>query len=138
MIIFLHNIPYIYIMLRCVLDGNTSHCHRSLVLLRKPKSTSTMHLDYSANIHSKTAHMDPGGSQENKWWNELSVIDITRKGLGYFICLSLCVSFWLPRPQAKKCDFWEKEYKRKHVLPIQHFPFLRKMLYILCNKQRIS
>ena len=40
-------------MLRCVLDGNTSHCHTSLVLLRKPKSTSTMCMDYSANIHSK-------------------------------------------------------------------------------------
>lgn len=53
-------------MLRCVLDGNTSHCHTSFVLLRKPKLTSTMYLGYSANIHSETAHMDPGGSQENK------------------------------------------------------------------------
>lgn len=53
-------------MLRCVLDGNTSYCHTSLGLLRKPKSTSTIYLDYSANIHSKTAHTDPGGSQENK------------------------------------------------------------------------
>lgn len=70
-----------------MLDGNTSHCHTSFVLLRKPKLTSTMYLGYSANIHSETVHMDPGGSQENKWWNELGVIDITRKGLGYFIFL---------------------------------------------------
>ena len=53
-------------MLRCVLDGNTCHCHTSFVLLRKPNLTSTMYLDYSDKIHSETAHMDPGGSQENK------------------------------------------------------------------------
>lgn len=76
-----------------------------------------MYLDYSANIHSlRLLIWTQGGSQEIILEMNSSVIDITKKG-PWLLHMPLFVSFG---GQGHKGLISEKEYKRKHILPIQH------------------